>query len=204
MPDYYNKAKTAVRKYYPKYEEYFKEIFNSTDRLNKQLIDVINYNLDNGIKKSKDEIKTEKQIYTVILMTIEKINWKNALSNNKSIAENEEERENEESIATAITKYIKKWFEEKRDEAYKNLEKQKRITERIKDLLKKDILTREDTEELLDIIEELFKQIENTEYINDKSVKYVLNEYYRRSKDIWRQPNETWKKIIKWLKDHQE
>ena len=137
-------------------------------------------------------------------MTIEKINWKNALSNNKSIAENEEERENEESIATAITKYIKKWFEEKRDEAYKNLEKQKRITERIKDLLKKDILTREDTEELLDIIEELFKQIENTEYINDKSVKYVLNEYYRRSKDIWRQPNETWKKIIKWLKDHQE
>jgi hypothetical protein len=24
------------------------------------------------------------------------------------------------------------------------------------------------------------------------------------TKELWRQPNETWKKIIKWLKDHQE
>ena len=77
------------------------------------------------------------------------------------------------------------------------------MIDRIDNLLKKDTLTWEDTEELLDIIEEMYKRIENTEYFNDKRNKYIFSEYYTRSKDIWRQPNDTWKKIIKRLKDHQ-
>jgi hypothetical protein len=58
------------------------------------------------------------------------------------------------------------------------------MTERVKTLSKKDNVTREDTEELLDIIEELYNAIENTEYLNDKRMKFIFNEYYTRSRDI--------------------
>jgi hypothetical protein len=72
-PDYIAQAKAAVRKYYPQYEEYFKPIFDQISKLDKSLIDIINNNLDNAINKSKDELKTEKQVYTMVLMTIEKL-----------------------------------------------------------------------------------------------------------------------------------
>ena len=200
VPDYISQAKVAVKKYYPQYEEYFKPIFDQISKLDKSLIDIINNNLDNAINKSKDELKTEKQVYTMVLMTIEKLDWKNTFCNDSSTAENEEEREDLEGISEVITEFIAKWFTEK----WKEIEKWKIMTERVKTLSKKDNVTREDTEELLDIIEELYNAIENTEYLNDKRMKFIFNEYYTRSRDIWRQPNETWKKIIKWLKDHQE
>ena len=73
VPDYISQAKVAVKKYYPQYEEYFKPIFDQISKLDKSLIDIINNNLDNAINKSKDELKTEKQVYTMVLMTIEKL-----------------------------------------------------------------------------------------------------------------------------------
>ncbi len=200
VPDYISQAKVAVKKYYPQYDEYFKPIFDQISKLDKSLIDIINNNLDNAINKSKDELKTEKQVYTMVLMTIEKLDWKNTFCNDSSTAENEEEREDLEGTATILEKYIAKRFAEK----WKEIEKWKELTERIEILDKKNVLTKEDTEELLDIIEELYNAIENTDYFNDKRNIFLFNEYYTRSKDIWRQPNETWKKIIKWLKDHQE
>ena len=203
-PDHINQAQAGVKKYYPQYDEYFKEIFIKINKLDNALIEVINSNLDNAIKKSKNELRTEKQIYTMVLMTIEKLDWKDTFCNDNSITKDEEEREDEEIIASVITKIITKWLKEKTDEINKIIEKQKKIREKITNLLKKDVLTREDTEELLNVIEELYNLIENTEYINDNRLKFIFNEYYTRSRDIWRKPNETWKKIIKWLKDHQE
>lgn len=199
IPNYIDQAQKAVKKYYPQYEEYFKPIFDKINKLNKSFIEIINQNFDNAIKKSKDELKTEKQVYTMILMTLEKLVWKSSFYNDNNITKNEEERENEEWIASVITEFITEWFEEK----WKEMEQRKKMTERIDNLFKKNSLTIEDTEELLDIIEELYNKIENTEYINDKRIKFIFNEYYTRSKNIWRQPNETWKKIIKRLKDHQ-
>ena len=73
VPDYISQAKVAVKKYYPQYEEYFKPIFNKIDKIDKSLIEIINKYLDNAIKKSKDKLKTEKHIYTMVLMTIEKL-----------------------------------------------------------------------------------------------------------------------------------
>ena len=198
VPNYINQAKVAVRKYYPQYERYFTTIIEKISNLDKSLIKIINNNLDNAIKKSKDELKTEKQVYTMILMTIEKLDWKSSFYNDNNITKDEEEREDAEWIASVITEFISKWFEEK----WKEVEKRKKMTERVKTLLKKDNITKEDTEELLDIIEELYNAIEDTEYMNDKSVKFIFNEYYTRSKDIWRQPNGTWKKIIKRIKDN--
>ena len=160
--------------------------------------------LDALSMRLNQNLRTEKQIYTMVLMTIEKLDWKDTFCNDNSITKDEEEREDEEIIASVITKIITKWLKEKTDEINKIIEKQKKIREKITNLLKKDVLTREDTEELLNVIEELYNLIENTEYINDNRLKFIFNEYYTRSRDIWRQPNETWKKIIKWLKDHQE
>jgi hypothetical protein len=54
VPDYISQAKIAVKKYYPEYEEYFKNIFDKIYRLEQEYINVINYNIDRIIKDTKD------------------------------------------------------------------------------------------------------------------------------------------------------
>ena len=66
-PDYISQAKIAVKKYYPQYEEYFKPIFTDLDKIDKGYQNIINENINNIIRKSKDIWTSEKNIYTVVV-----------------------------------------------------------------------------------------------------------------------------------------
>jgi tRNA C32,U32 (ribose-2'-O)-methylase TrmJ len=133
-------------------------------------------------------------------MTIEKLAWGNTFCSDNNIANNIEDKNTKEWVAEGIIYFIKEWFEKKNKEKNIAIEKQKKINEWIKRLLAKDTLTREDKEELLNIIEELYNLIENTEYYNDKRNKFIFEEYIKRSKDIWRSPK---KEIVEWLKKNE-
>ncbi len=202
VPNYINQAKVAVRKYYPQYEEYFKGIFEKINKLEQEYINVINYNIDRIIKDTKEIWTSEKDIYTTILMTLEKLTWENTFCNDSDIAKNIEGRDIKEWAAKAIVHFIKKWLEKRRNELEIIMDKWRKMTERMKEISKKNNITREDSEELLNIIEDMYNLIENTEFIKDKRNKPIFEEYLKRCKALWRTPNETTKKIIKWLNDN--
>ena len=58
------------------------------------------------------------------------------------------------------------------------------MTERVKTLSKKDNVTREDEEELLNIVEDIYNLIENTEFIKDKRNKPIFEKYLNISKEL--------------------
>ena len=199
VPDYIRQAKVAVKKYYPQYEEYFKPIFDQISKLDQEYINVINNNLDRIAKNTKIWT-SEKDIYTTILMTLEKLVWKSAFCNDEIVEKNIEEKDFKEWAAKAIAHSIKKWLEKRKNELEIIMEKWKKMTERMETIWNKSNLTREDDEELLNIIEDIYNLIENTEAIKDKRNKQIFKEYLSRCKDIGKVPK---KEIVEWVKNNQ-
>ena len=199
VPDYINQAKVAVKKYYPQYEEYFKPIFDQISKIDQEYINVINNNLDKIAKNTKIWT-SEKDIYTTILMTLEKLVWKSAFCNDEIVEKNIEEKDFKEWAAKAIAHSIKKWLEKRKNELEIIMEKWKKMTERMETIWNKSNLTREDDEELLNIIEDIYNLIENTEAIKDKRNKQIFKEYLSRCKDIGKVPK---KEIVEWVKKNE-
>ena len=200
VPDYISQAKVAVKKYYPQYEEYFKPIFDQISKLDQGYINIINKNFDNAIRKSKYIWTTEIDIYTTILMTMEKIVGENTFCNDNIIAKSIEDKDAKEWVAEAIVDFIKERFEEMNKELEPIMDKWKKLAERMKAISNKTDITREDDEELLVIIEDMYNLIESTEYINDKRNKPIFREYLSRCKDIGKVPK---KEIVEWVKKNE-
>lgn len=89
IPNYINQAQAAVRKYYPQYEEYFKDIINKIQNI----WWYGNYLLNKEIKKqiwiSWWLLTNEKDISTTILISFESIIWKQDLKKNIWITNND-------------------------------------------------------------------------------------------------------------------
>ena len=200
VPDYISQAKVAVKKYYPQYEEYFKPIFDQISKLDQEYINVINNKIDRITKHPKEIWTSEKDIYTTILMTLEKLTWENTFCNDDDLAKIIEEKDYKEWAAKAIAHSIKKWLEKRKNELEIIMEKWKKMTERMETIWNKSNLTREDDEELLNIIEDIYNLIENTEAIKDKRNKQIFKEYLSRCKDIGKVPK---KEIVEWVKNNQ-
>ena len=200
VPDYISQAKTAVKKYYPQYEEYFKPIFDQISKLDQEYINVINNKIDRITKHPKEIWTSEKDIYTTILMTLEKLTWENTFCNDDDLAKIIEEKDYKEWAAKAIAHSIKKWLEKRKNELEIIMEKWREMAERMRTIWNKNDLTREDDEELLVIIEDMYNLIENTEFIKDKRNKPIFKEYLSRCKDIGRSPK---KEIVEWVKKNE-
>ena len=200
VPDYISQAKVAVKKYYPQYEEYFKPIFDQISKLDQEYINVINNKIDRITKHPKEIWTSEKDIYTTILMTLEKLTWENTFCNDDDLAKIIEEKDYKEWAAKAIAHSIKKWLEKRKNELEIIMEKWREMAERMRTIWNKNDLTREDDEELLVIIEDMYNLIENTEFIKDKRNKPIFKEYLSRCKDIGRSPK---KEIVEWVKKNE-
>ena len=200
VPDYISQAKVAVKKYYPQYEEYFKPIFDQISKLDQEYINVINNKIDRITKHPKEIWTSEKDIYTTILMTLEKLTWENTFCNDDDLAKIIEEKDYKEWAAKAIAHSIKKWLEKRKNELEIIMEKWREMAERMRTIWNKNDLTREDDEELLVIIEDMYNLIESTEYINDKRNKPIFREYLSRCKDIGKVPK---KEIVEWVKKNE-
>ena len=195
VPDYISQAKIAVKKYYPQYEEYFETIFSEINGLDKCIIDVINEKIHENLKIHSEDLKTDKDKQTTILMIAERITWKNKFQTASDVINinPEEWYDPREWIAERITRLIKKHITKQLN----IMKKKQDIINRIDLLKNKDYLTKQENEELLKIIEDYFILIEGTEEIKDRRIIVILRTYVTRCREIWKEPNEIWKRIIK-------
>ena len=206
VPDYISQAKVAVKKYYPQYEVYFETILNSIKRIEKEYIDLLNKEIHKNLIIFTEELKTEKDINTTVLMVIEKLIWGNTFCNAKDIIiiDKNEWYDLREWIAWEIISDINVTLSKKLKNQYILMNQQQELTKRVSELYKKEHLTKSEIIELLNIIEELYIITEKINNFDHNKIKKIFSFYESMTKELWRQPNETWKKIIKWLKDHQE
>ena len=73
VPNYINQAQNWVKKYYPQYEEYFKAIFNRINWLNSNSKYLINSKIFENFDTFSEELTSDKDKITTILLVLEKL-----------------------------------------------------------------------------------------------------------------------------------
>ena len=111
MPDYISQAQTAVKKYYPEYEEYFKPIFTRTYKLSTSSQNLINKKIQENFDLFEEELTSEKDKITTILLVLEKV-----ISNQNELSKSIKNKDLIE-IATEISNDINQQARADRDQA---------------------------------------------------------------------------------------
>lgn len=143
------------------------------------------------------DIKTEKDKWTTILIFLEKFELKKSFQEAKDvqIIDQSQWYDLRESIACEIEDEINKFMIEKEQKLnYINWIIYE-IDKRVDKLLKNEI-SRNEKEEMIDLIEALFLLTADTEEIR-KNLDPVIKLYIDLTKEINRNPNELWKKFIR-------
>ena len=71
IPDYVGQAPADVHNYYPQYEAYFKTIFDDMKELKPRTIALLNEEIHENMMLFEDDIKSEKDKRTIVLMALE-------------------------------------------------------------------------------------------------------------------------------------
>jgi len=197
IPDYIAQAKAAVKKYYPQYENYFNSIFEELKVLEQEDKNFFNKIIHKDLDLFSIDIKTEKDKWTTILIFLEKFELKKSFQEAKDvqIIDQSQWYDLRESIACEIEDEINKFMIEKEQKLnYINWIIYE-IDKRVDKLLKNEI-SRNEKEEMIDLIEALFLLTADTEEIR-KNLDPVIKLYIDLTKEINRNPNELWKKFIR-------
>jgi hypothetical protein len=73
VPNYIAQAEAGVKKYYPQYVEYFKPIFTEIYELSASTQNIINAKVQENFELFDEELPSEKDRITTILLVLEKI-----------------------------------------------------------------------------------------------------------------------------------
>lgn len=178
--------------------DYFKPIFEILDLLDNNILDMINEKTNENINIYSSEFKNEKDKQTTVLMTLEKIIWYKKFQTAKDIViiDKNEWYDMREWIAEEIATDINNWIKKE----LIRTKKLENLLYKMNKLNKKDYLTENDNEELLNILEELFNTNENTEWIKTNWMKELFKMYVKKCKDIGRAPK---KEIVEWVKNNE-
>ena len=84
-PDYMSQVEAGVKKYYPQYAEYFKTTIELINTVPTNIKNKINYLIHDNLDLFEDDITTEKDKITTILMFYETYFWKNLFSNQNDV-----------------------------------------------------------------------------------------------------------------------
>ena len=190
VPDYYNKALNWVRKYYPEHEEYFKGIVN-TIRSKKYEAYILNDEIDINLTISWDLLENGKEVITTILISLEKIIWKNNFKTSIWITDN--------SDIIDISNDIIKWFKERHRNTIKNLDN---FEEEINNLTKKgkaqwinisnEFITI--SEKYMQLLKDLY--LEFGQIRNSREAQNRIKQYIETLKKKKKKPNQIWQKYI--------
>jgi hypothetical protein len=107
-----------VKKYYPEYEEYFKGIIKDIKWLWDYEQYLFNKETNRNIINAWSLLKNEKEIITTVLISIEKVNWKEYFKKGIWISK--------DSNINDISNDIINWFFRKHEKTQRNLENLKR------------------------------------------------------------------------------
>ena len=133
IPDYVGQAPADVHNYYPQYEAYFKTIFDDMKELKPRTIALLNEEIHENMMLFEDDIKSEKDKRTIVLMALELlIVGKKHFTNAKDVqgpqGDNDYKFLIAEEIETSATERAKK----NREQAKKNREQAQREHDRVK------------------------------------------------------------------------
>ncbi len=160
MPDYISQAQTAVKKYYPEYEEYYKPIFTRTYKLSTSSQNLINKKIQENFDLFDEELTSEKDKISTVLLVLEKvISNQNQLSktiNNKDLIE----------IATEISNDINQQARADRDQTIQETNLIKRRTNKLNEIINyinSNEINKETMGRIVDKMEEYFTLFEVNE-----------------------------------------
>ena len=132
IPNYVGQAPADVHKYYPQYEAYFKTIFDKINTLKPHSIALLNEEIHENMELFEEDIKSEKDKRTIILMALEMlIVGKKEFTKAKDVmgvqGDNDYKYEIAESIEDGATRKAK-W---EREQSQKELEQSQKRYDRI-------------------------------------------------------------------------
>ena len=191
VPDYYNKALNWVRKYYPEYEEYFKDIIKQIKWAWRYEEYLLNKEIKSNLWISWSLLKNEKETITTILISLEKAVWKKNLKTKIWITE--------DSDINEISDDIINWYITKYERIKKNL---KNFEQEIDNLIKKGETQWIDiwieyisiSEKYMRILKDLY--IEFWFIKNSKSAQDRVKQYIVTLNKTGKKPNQIWQKYI--------
>ena len=133
IPNYVGQAPADVHKYYPQYEAYFKTIFDKINTLKPHSITLLNEEIHETMELFEEDIKSEKDKRTIILMALEMlIVGKKEFTKAKDVqgaqGDNDYKFEIAESIEDGATRKAKL----EREQSQKELEQSQKRYDRIK------------------------------------------------------------------------
>ena len=187
--DYLKIAEAWVKKYYPQYENYFKEIINKIKRLWYEKY-LINKEIKKELIVSWELLSNEKEIITTILESLEMIDWKENFRIRTWISEDE----------YIIAKDIRDWFTRTYLRQEKNLDN---FTKEIKALKTKESTSSINSisnefitisEKYMDLLKDFLL---NYGYLKESTgYQEWVKEYIEMLKRTDRKPSQIWQRYI--------
>ena len=214
IPNYVGQAPADVHKYYPQYEAYFKTIFDKINTLKPHSITLLNEEIHETMELFEEDIKSEKDKRTIILMALEMlIVGKKEFTKAKDVqgaqGDNDYKFEIAESIEDGATRKAK-W---EREQSQKELEQSQKRYDRIKaknakieeliaitKRVNEQGANKEGMEQITKKIEEIFTLYSDEELKADleqnEGIAKIIKQYINYNKQIGRTPSPLGQKFI--------
>ena len=123
IPDYVGQAPADVHNYYPQYEDYFKTIFDDMKELKPRTIALLNEEIHENMILFEDDIKSEKDKRTIVLMALELlVVGKKHFTNAKDVQGPQGDNDYKFLIAEEIETSATERAQKNREQAIKNHE----------------------------------------------------------------------------------
>ena len=221
IPNYVGQAPADVHKYYPQYEAYFKTIFDKINTLKPHSITLLNEEIHETMELFEEDIKSEKDKRTIILMALEMlIVGKKEFTKAKDVqgaqGDNDYKFEIAESIedgATRKAKWEREQSQKELEQSQKELEQSQKRYDRIKAKNAKieELIAitkrvndqganKEGMEQITKKIEEYFALFSDEELKADleqnEGIAKIIKQYINYNKQIGRTPSALGQKII--------
>ena len=211
VPNYIAQAEAGVKKYYPQFEEYFKPIFTRTYKLSTSSQNIINTKVQENFELFDEELPSEKDRITTILLVLEKIfSWQNKLfleqkwsAKGRGLIEIAEEISNDAvQQARAETAKARAETAKAREEAAKaraetvKLEQRANKLNEIRDYINSNEINKKTMEGITIKIEEFFNLYEIKEIKEDQQLQKMIEQYINYTKQINRTPSKLWQEFI--------
>ena len=203
-PDYISQAEAWVKKYYPQYAEYFWTTFEVIRWIPQNIKWTLNDIIEENFEIFEDDITTEKDRITTILMFYEHYLWNNYFSNQNDVKIISKELWYDVRFTAA--KEISAWFIKKLGKEYQeaqqiNLEitkEKKAQNEKWKKWNVSPEVMKWDIEKILGIWKKLFDKnlLERNDMKKVKTIVKEIEDYIEVCKISWKKPSPIWQKFI--------
>ena len=195
VPNYINQAQNWVKKYYPEFKVYFEEIFTKINWLNSTTKKIINEKIQEYLDIFSDEISSEKEKQTIILIVLELISWKDELEKSETLWIENETKEISKEISKAIKIQLRKEINDTKNRTENITIKNNKLKE-ILNYLNSWKTDKKTTEIITQKIEELFSLYNKEEIKGNEWLQKIIKQYIELNKQINRRPSDIGKKFI--------